>query len=371
MDIEKFEAFRAKDKNNSVKSLVKLAESIRLDKDTPTDVSLAAVVEQKLELDSMDKFYAVLGIDPSFDTIQNLFTQVDEDVRWLVPEIFRDALRLGYRQAPIWGALTAIEENTNQLSQILPSVNMSDATPRRVGEGETIPLGDLSYQSKKFSITKFGRGIKLTDEVLRYVNLSVISYYLQDFGMKMGLGIDTLAIQTLINGEQSDGSAAAPVVGINAANTLKYRDILKIWIRMAKIGRTPSLFVGGEDMALETMDLEEFKKSANVTPAKVNLNVKMPMPSSADYYVHAGIPTNQHLIVDPTAALIKLNAVPMSVESERIVSNQTQAFYATFTTGFAKLFHDSAVLQDQSKAIADHPMPASFDWEAEQMVTMS
>jgi hypothetical protein len=369
MNIATYTKFRAEHEDFSLEKLAKEARSMRINKEKPIDVTFEELIQSKLELD-LDDFYLQLGIDPGVDTIDNLFAGPDEDVRWLVPEIIRDALRLGYRQAPIWGALTAIEETTGQLQQILPSINMADAAPKRVGEGETIPLGNLSYQDKTFRIHKFGRGVALTDEIRKYVNLNVLSYFLQDFGVKMGLGVDTLAVNTLINGEQSDGSAAAPVVGIATPNTLAFRDILKIWIRMSKIGRTPKLFVGGEDMALETMDLEEFSKTDKVASPEYNLNVKMPKPTGADYYIHASIPAKQHIIVDPTAALIKLTAVPMMVESERIVSNQTEAFYATTTTGFAKLFHDSAIIQDYSKDIAEYPIPDSFNWGAHQVVNM-
>jgi len=356
--------------NGKVREMVMKAEAIRLDNQKPSDVTFADIVERETQL-GIDDFYAALGVDPSFDTIQNLFTTPEQDIRWLVPEIFRDALRLGYRQAPIWPSLIAAEEQTAGLQQILPSLNMSEAAPRKVGEGETIPLGDLSYQSKKFSIHKFGRGIKITDEVLRYVNLNVVSIYLQDFGLKMGMGVDTLAINTLLNGEQADGSEAAPVVGIQSAGTLAFRDILKIWIRMGMIGRTPKLFVGGEDMALDTWSLEQFTRTNKSASAEYNLDLKAPIPQGAAYFVHGRVPTNQHLILDPSAALIKLNAVPVTVESERIVSNQSNAFYASFTLGFAKLFTDACVIQDKSKAIADYPLPSAFNYEASQQVSMT
>jgi len=346
--------------------LVKKANSMRVHAKYPSDITFKQIVEREFKNPetqkplTVDELYADLGVDPSFTTLENLFTTPSSDIRWLIPEIFRDALRLGYRQSPIWPNITAMEEATTGLTQILPSINMSDAAPKKLGEGETIPLGTLTYQSKKFSIHKFGRGIKLTDEVSRYVNLNVISIYFQDFGMKMGLGVDALAIDTLINGEQADGSYAAPVLGIKTPNTLTFRDILKPWIRMAHIGRTPKLILGDEDSALDTWDLDEFKvKSVGSTDYK--LNIKTPLPQGADYYIHGNIPANQQLIVDPTASLIKLNAAPMMVESERIVSNQTEAFYASFTLGFAKLFIDACLILDQSKDFDSFGFPAGLN----------
>jgi hypothetical protein len=342
-----------------IQDLVAKANSFRLNRDYPTDLSFAEILQQEHKI-GVDELYESLGINPAFDTVENIFTTPDRDVRWLIPEIFRDALRLGYRTSPIWPTITAYEETTSGLSQVLPSINMSDAAPKRVGEGETIPVGTLTFQSKKFDIHKFGRGIKLTDEVARYVNLAVISIYFQDFGMKMGLGVDHLAINTLINGEQADGSESAPVIGVGTPNTLKFRDFLKIWIRMAKIGRMPKIIIGNEDAALETWDLPEFKNK-NIGTPDYKLNVKTPLPTGADYFIHGNVGTKQQLILDPTSALIKLNAQPMMIESERIVSNQTEAFYASFTLGFAKLFTDACVIMDYSKDFAAHGFPAGFD----------
>lgn len=357
MDFQKYKSSKFA---GGIQELVAKANAVRLDSSRPSDLSFAEMVNLAHPDTDMNSFYDQIGVDPNFDTITNIFTTPDSDIRWLVPEIFRDALRLGYTHAPIWPSITAIEEQVAGLSQILPSINQAVATPKRVGEGETIPLGTLSYQSKKFDIHKFGRGIKITDEVQRYVNLSVLSIYLQDFGMKMGLGVDGLALACLLNGEQADGSEAAPVIGIKTPNTLVFRDILKVWLRMAKIGRMPKIIIGGEDAALDTMELDQFLVKTLGTPM-YNLNVKTPMPQGADYYIHGYIPASQQVIVDPTAALIKMNAQPMMVESERIVSNQTEAFYASFTLGFAKLFTDAALILDSSKDIAAFPFPTQMD----------
>ena len=140
---------------------------------------------------------------------------------------------------------------------------------------------------------------------------------------------------------------------------------------MSKIGRMPSLFLGGEDMALNTWDLAEFSNTANNAAPQYRLNVKTPLPQGADYYIHAGVPADQHLIIDPSAALLKFNAVPMQVESERIVSNQTSRFYASFTTGFAKMFTDACLIQDQSVTIAANPIPAAMDVYAEMLTDMN
>lgn len=367
MERIKFENSRFKE--GGIKKLVQLAESMRKDQERPVDVSFADILASKHDGLTIDKFYDEIGIDVTFDTIQNIFTTPDESIRWLIPEIFRDALRLGYRAAPIWPAVTSREQQVGQLSQHLPYINMADAIPMKVGEGETIPIGTLSYGQRSFRIYKFGRGIKIPDEVQRYVSLAVISIFLEDFGVKMGYGVDALAMNTLINGEQADGSNSSPVVGIKAKDTLAYRDILKLWIRMAKIGRNPSVMLSGEDMALDMLDLDAFKARSSGT-TQASLNIKTPMPQSSNLYINGNIDDDQLVIVDPRVALLKMNAVPLVVESERIVSNQTSAFYASFTTGFAKLFDDSCLILDRSKKISDYPIPTWFNVDADTWLDM-
>lgn len=355
MDLKKY---RESKYHNKIGEFVSKAESIRLDAERPTDLTFAQLIEDETGL-SVDDFYLDIGVDPAFDTIQNIFTTPDKDIRWLVPEIIRDALRLGYRSAPIWPALTAMEEQTSGLQQILPYVNMSASTPKHVGEGETIPLGDLSYGSKTFHIYKYGRGIKITDEVIRYVSLNVLSIFLQDFGVKMGQGVDNLAIHTLLNGESPSG-LPAPLVGVTdstkwgTGEKRDFRSILRIWLRMSKLGRTPSLMISDEELAMDIWEMPEFNRrwrGANNPEgtAQYKLNKDVTLPSGANFYINGGIPPTQLGIVDPSASLLKLNAVPLMVESERIVSNQTQAFYASFTTGFAKMFTDACVMMDTSK----------------------
>ena len=91
------------------------------------------------------------------------------------------------------------------------------------------------------------------------------------------------------------------------------------------------------------------------------MDIKTPIPRKSNYYIHGNVPTDQEIIMDPSSTLLKFNAQPLLVESEQIVSNQTKAFYASLTTGFAKLFRDSSVIMDQSQTIGAAPFPSYMD----------
>lgn len=352
-----------------VKADVLALESLRRNANNPKDVNFPEFVKLKYGV-SMESYYSEMGVDPCMDTMSNLFTTPDEGFRWLVPEIIREALRLGLRKAPIYGSIIAAEQTITQLSITMPHINMSDATPKYVGEAETISLGNISYGQKTLKVRKMGRGIKIPYEVKQYVALNVVSIFLQDMGVKLGQGIDSLLIDCLLNGEQADGSESAPVVGITTIGTIVYKDILKVWLRMSRMGKNPTAMIGGEDMALAVLDLPEFKDKHVGTPL-VSLNVKTPIPVKSDFFIHGAMPANQLLVIDPSSTVIKYNAQPLLVESEKIVSNQTEATYATLTTGFGIVYRDSRVVIDKSLAFASQGFPSYMDVSALEQVTIT
>jgi hypothetical protein len=359
MNTEKFDKSQYK---GQIQAIHNIAESLRKDSKEPVDVSFEDVCQQKFDL-SFNDLLEDLGIDPAIDTISAIQTSGDMDVRWLIPEIIRSAIRLGLREAPIWPQITAMEIETSQKKLTMPFLNMSDAAPKRVNEGETIKMGSISYGEKSVEVFKMGRGIKIPYEVVQFVSINVISIFLQDFGVKLGQALDTLAIDVLLNGEQANGSAAAPVIGVTTPGTKVYKDFLRPWIRGSRMGRNFSTIIGSEASALETLDLPEFKDKHSGT-TQATLNLKTPVPNSADYFVHGNVPTNQEILVDKRYGLLKLNVIPLLIESDKVVSNQTIETYASITTGFCKMFLDSTLILDKSLDFATNGFPSYMDVDA-------
>ena len=294
----------------------------------PVDITLGELTTGKWGI-TQDELFEKLDINPKIDTMENIFTMPQQDVRWIVPEIIRSAITLGMRQAPFYPEIIASDQSISGLSAIMPMINMSDAAPAKVNEAETIPLGDVSFGQKSVSLFKIGKGFKLTDEVRNYV----------------------------INGNKPDGSESAPVIGVyETTNGITYKDLLHIWVRAARMGRNFTTMIGGEDQAIEMLNLPEFKERHSGT-TEATLNVKSPVPKNANFYIHPGTPDQGLLLIDTTAALIKLTAKQLMLESERIVSNQTQAIYATLTTGFSKMYQDAALILSAEKKFTEFGFP--------------
>lgn len=304
----------------------------------------------------MDRLYAELGINPDTMTVHNLI-DLDQDSRWLVPEIFRDAIRKGIRTSPFYNQLIASAENIAQPQYNMPFLDLSDSEPKETGEGETISKGSISYGNKVVNIKKQAIGIDITYEAIAYTSLNLLSIYLQDVGVKLGHKLNNDAVNILVNGDQAGGSESAPTVGIKVPGTLDYEDILHVWIRGTRLGRLYNRFVASEKLAQTIMMLPEFKEKQAGTPQQ-NINLNGVLPSQSTIFISSKLNDTQFLMVDPSFAMVQLTSSPLSVEGEKIVSKQIQSSYASITTGFANIFRDARVLIDTTLdvAVVDFPV---------------
>jgi hypothetical protein len=301
--------------------------------------------------------YNELGINPSKMTVEGLI-DLDQDSRWLVPEIFRDAIRKGLRTSPFYNRLVALNETVAQPQVNMPSLDLSDAEPAETGEAETISKGSISYDNKVVTIAKQAIGIEITDEALRYSSLNLVTIFIQDMGIKLGQKLNNAAIDVLINGDQADASEAAAVVGVeNTVTGLLYSDILRAWIRASRLGRLYSSIVAGEEVANKILNLNEFKDKQAGTPQQ-GIVVNELLPSQSQLFVSAQVPANQLILLDPRFALAQLTSAPLSVEGDRIVNKQINGSYASITTGFANIFRDARVLLDHTAALSGNDFPS-------------
>lgn len=295
----------------------------------------------------MAHLYTELGVNPDTMTIAQLI-DLDQDSRWLVPEIFRDAIRKGLRTSPFFNRLVAVSENVAQPQVNMPYLNLSDAEPERTNAGETISEGTISYGNKTVNIYKRAIGIKIVDEAVQYTSISLLSIFIQDIGIKLGQKLNNDAVSILINGDQDDASEAAAVVGVgNTTTKTIYSDVLYGWIRGSRLGRQWDSIVAGELMANRILNIQEFKdRKQGVVDHAINVNETLPQQS--DMFVSAQVGANQAIFLDPRFALAQLTSAPLAVESERIVSKQINGSYASITTGFANIFRDARYILDES-----------------------
>lgn len=146
---------KAQDFMNELPEMVRSLEAVRSGSQDkkPVEVTFGELVTGKWGI-SEDELFEKMGINPKVDTMQNIFTMPQQNVRWIVPEIIRAAITLGMRQAPFYPNIIASDQPINGLQAIMPMVNMSDAAPAKVNEAETIPLGDVSFGQNQLASSK-------------------------------------------------------------------------------------------------------------------------------------------------------------------------------------------------------------------------
>lgn len=364
----KFTGVAVDDKFN-VKAMHDEMQRLRKGGDTgeANDVTLKSYLAESYGDDmSPEKFYQRLGIDMRGMTVEKMLN-TSELNRWLFPEIFRDAIRRGLDYSPIYPGLITGDEPINSTGLTMPSMDWSASSAqeavqlRDVNEGATIPEGEIYvWAEKQVTIKKKARGLKQTYESIMFTPLNLAAIYFEELGTRLGIDLDKDFITIALNGDQSDGSESAPVMGASVANTLTYSDIARVWIRFRRIGRNSVAMITNEADATTILSMAQFQQTqtgGNVTPSGVTLNANTPLPTSQDIYVHDSMPAKKILFVDPARAFVKLTAMPLLIESEKIVSRQIQGEYVSIITGFANIFKDGRIVLDYSTTLGTNPGP--------------
>jgi len=374
---EKVATLRKSDVKKSIlvdlPSAMQILDSLRIanDEHPASDIDLSAFLRERYgfsaEADDkavLNSFYDLIDLKPFKRNLHGLMTfpEFPESYRWLVPELIREAIRLGLRRTPIYPSLIYGETSVSQTTIKMPSINLSDATPAKIGEAVSIPVGSISYGQKDVTIDKYGTGVEITDEVAQYVSLDVIGLYLQDVGVRMNMALDTKAVDTLINGDQADGSEALGIIGVdNVGNRFEYIDILRAWMRLSQLNKLPTVMLSTEVPALEILQLEEFKGFAGETTTQT-IDLKTPIPRSQNYIIHGAVNDDDLLLlVDGNSAMLKLNATALRVEMDRSVQRQLSGVYVSMTTGFTTVFRDARLGIDAGLAWSGNKFPSYMD----------
>lgn len=310
-----------------------------------------------------EKFYRELNIDMSRMTVEKMLNTSDL-TRWLFPEVFRDAIIRGIEYTPFFGKLITGEENIESTGLTMPfmdwsNVDRDEVRLRDTNEGATITEGEIvTFGEKQVTIKKKARGLKQTYESIMFTPLDLAAIYFEELGTQLGADLDSDLINIAFNGDQADGTESAPVIGAATANTLTYLDIARAWVRFKRLNRTSTAMLASEADALTLLNMAEFQRTRipnGITPSGVTLNIDYPLPTTQDIYTHPDIPSGKIVLVDKRRFAVQLTAMPLLVESERIVARQITGEYVSIITGFANLFKDGRMVLDYTTTLVTNP----------------
>ena len=279
--------------------------------------------------------------------------------RFVSPEVFLDPVNRGAVQGTFYPDLIIREIPVAQPQAIVPKIDMSDAALADSNEAATIEEGSITYSTKTVTIAKKARAIKITDEAIRFSSLSLLQIFMEDFGRLFGNTLNGMAVDTIVNGDQSDTSEAATVIGVEAtANKITWLDYVRVAIRLGLIGQAGTQIIANETTANDFLNLAEVKnKQFNGNPL-LNVAVRTPLMMPQDLYVSAHVAANKVIVQDPSSSIVQLTAVPLMVETERIVMKQINGTAMSIYTGFAKIQRKASIVLDGSILFSGNGFPS-------------
>lgn len=281
---------------------------------------------------------------------QSLVTS-DGANRAITPEQIADPIRVGAVQGAFYNELYA--EDVPVASDVIsmPAINLTDADLKKMSEGSTFETTVVTYGSKKVTISKRGRGLKMSYEAIRRHSLSFLRIFLEDLGRRLGATLNGDFVAALVNGDQGDLSDSAGTIGVDTTGTLTYKDVVRAFVRMSLIGRVPTAIVASEEMAVIWLNMPEVKNSQQGNPILASI-LKTPMPGQLPVYISPALNADQLVLVDTSQAIAKLTEMPLLTETERIVSKQLEGTYVSTVTGFGTIQRDARLVIDKSTTFA-------------------
>lgn len=278
--------------------------------------------------------------------------------RFVSPEVFIDPVMRGAVQSTFYPDLVVREETVAQPQVVIPRINLADAVLKDSGEAATIEEGSISYDTKTVTIKKKAREIKITYEAIQFSSLSLVQLFMEDVGRILGHTLNGMAIEAIILGDQSDLSEAAAVVGVeDTTKGIQWFDIARAAIQFGLLGRNGMQAIGNATSALNYLDLPEVKNKQFPGAPLLATMLKSIMTMPEELYVSTKVPASQIVIQDPSTSLVQLTAIPLMVETERIISKQIVGSAVSIYTGFAKLQRNASLVMDGSISFAANGFP--------------
>jgi hypothetical protein len=292
----------------------------------------------------------------------------DPASRYITPEYFTPAIARGVVQSAYWDALIAQDINVPQPKIDFPLLSLSDANLKKVGQAGTIQEGTVSYGSKTVVIEKRGRGIYFTDESLMFnTPIDLVMIFIEDMGLEIGSGLNGEAVRVLRDGDQSNGSEAATVIGSENGSTFDYdNDILRIMIRMGMINRAVSQVIAGETEARKWEALPEVKNHQQYGTAIMPSRTRgITRPPEWEVFPAFNVPANKLIFSNPLMAMVALTAKQLTLEQDRIVNRQLNGVFATIWKGFAIKQKNGRVILNKAVAFSGNGWTSDFDGNQE------
>lgn len=384
----------------NVRQIIRSMDLIRKDPEQARDINLATYLAENYQ-DSdgqglqVGHLYSELGVNPQRTRVKDLMA--NEDNAFLMAEIIRDGVRRGIGmaqrekmakasqaviadggserflsreifldpvmrgavQSTFYPDLIIREEPVSQPTVTVPKIELSDAELKDTNEAATIEEGTVSYGSKDVKLKDKARSLKVTYHAIQFNSLSLAQIYFEDAGRILGHTLNGMAVDCIINGDQDDTSEAAAVIGVEDTNDgVTWYDIARVAIQFGLLGRVGIQAIGNATSALDYLNLPEVKNKQFPGAPLLATMMKSPLTMPEALFVSPKVTGSKVVIQDPSASLVQLTAVPLMVETDKIIEKRIEVAVTSIYTGFAKIQRNASVVINGAVAFSGNGFPA-------------
>lgn len=287
------------------------------------------------------------GVDLGRVTVERFF-QSDPNAKWLFPDVVREAVVAGMKSKPVYPQLIVRDEPVSGTAYDTPYVqeNSEEEELRAVAEGAAIPESEITYGDRVVRLTKWGRGVIASYEVIRRMSVDMLRVHLRRIGENLGRNLDAKLADVLVNGDSS-GAGTAPVsINTATANTWAYGDLIAGFLKLSTAhGFTPTHMLADSDTASAILGMSEIADSALFDFAKTG---NLPTPLGVKLIPLSSQPANKLTILDANYAAQKVTEQDLLVESDKLINQQWDRTYLTVVTNFAVVYEKARVVVNSS-----------------------
>ena len=254
------------------------------------------------------------------DRVEKFFACTESAV--LFPEFVCRNIEQGMRDS-ILGDITAVTTKTNATSYLGFAIDDGDtAFSATTAEGGTLPATEITQDSAAISLSKFGRLITASYEVIRQQKLDVFGVTLRAIGMRLASAITAAALNKLVSSVEAEGL-------ISTNDGLTYADLAALCGRftdydLTTVITTPAVMSG--ILAMSQME----NQTADSTGATC-------LPFGAKLLKSGGLSGNVVIGLDKRFALELITSADLIMETDKMIDCQLDRIAVSLCVGFKPL----------------------------------
>lgn len=300
-----------------------------------------AVRQYAYDIAGLEKELAARGIrarGPGADTVEKFFLSANDTP--LFPAFVASQIIAGQLAASLVPQLAAAEIRitSHVAEKITLTDTAGDRTLKWIGEGADLPRTKIGRAEGSVTLYKYGRLLEVSYEVARLMHLDILGLFLQRMGMQIGIDQTDDAIETLIAG---DGTAGSAVVDTDAevSGVLDYDELVRLRLAFP-IGYEMTDAVTNDALWRTILNMPEFKDP--LAGFSFQRDGMLPTPMGARWHRwtstgSAAFSTDRILAVDNRGALALFREETLLEESDRLIDKQLERRSMSEWIGFMKL----------------------------------